>query len=153
MKIYMDVSVVLVYLFGKEKEKERYGPVVGVFNLLNSNRLSSVISIYSFQELYSFCQENFPPDAAPHVFRLSLLKLLDSPIEIVPLLTRQQRLIHEKKFQVGDPSDRPHVVSAYLSGCDAIVGYDEHFRDSSGFIRICLASEVRRYQREGQARA
>jgi hypothetical protein len=59
MKVYMDVSVALVYLFGKEKEKERYSSVAQVFNLLNSNRLSSVVSIYSFQELYSFCQGSF----------------------------------------------------------------------------------------------
>lgn len=141
MKIYLDVSVILVYLFGREKERERYSSVVQIFNLLNSNRLSFVTSIYSFQEIYSFCQENFPPDDLPSVFRLSLLKLLNNPIEIMPLLTRQQRLIHEKKFRISDPSDKPHVVSAYLSSCDSIVGYDEHFRDSSEFVQYLTPEE------------
>ena len=141
MKIYLDVSVLIVYLFGQAREPIRYRAVSNLFDKFQTSQLDCCISLYAFQELYSFCHENYSATHASNVFRLALLKLLDHPLQIVPLLTRIDRLIYERRFTMSDASDKPHVISAYLAGCDAIVSYDSHFQEATDFITTLTPEE------------
>ena len=107
MKVYLDVSVLIVYLFGQTKEPIRYEAVSNLFDK----------------------------------FHLSLLKLLGYPLQIMPLLTRSDRLAYERRFAISDASDKPHVISAYLARCNAIVSYDSHFQEATDFITALTPEE------------
>ncbi len=133
MKIYLDTSVILVYLFGRHPEPERYAAVSQLFDRIRAGQPFACISLYAFQEIYRFCQEHYQADVS-NVFRLALLRLLEHPLEITPLLARYERLIYERRFTISDASDSPHVVSAYINRCDAIVSYDSHFDEVIDFI-------------------
>ena len=134
MKVYLDVSMLVVYLFGQTKEQIRYQAVSNLFDKFQVSQLDCCISLYAFQELYSFCHENYSATDVSNVYRLALLRLLDYPFQIMPLLTRSDRLIYERRFTMSDASDKPHVISAYLAGCDAIVSYDSHFQEATDLI-------------------
>lgn len=133
MKIYLDTSVILVYLFGRYSEPERHPVVSQLFDKIRTGQLLACISLYAFQEIYKFCQEHYQTDVS-NAFRLALLRLLEHPLEINPLLTRYERLIYERRFTISDASDSPHVISAYINRCDAIVSYDSHFDEVTDFI-------------------
>ena len=133
MKIYLDTSVILVYLFGQYKEPERHATVSQLFDEIRVGELFACISLYAFQEIYGFCQEHYQADVS-NVFRLALLRLLEHPIEITPLLARSEKLIYERRFTISDASDSPHVVAAYINRCDSIVSYDSHFDEVTDFI-------------------
>jgi predicted nucleic acid-binding protein len=133
VKIYLDTSVILVYLFGQYKEPKRHADVSQIFDRIKTGQLFACISLYAFQEIYAFCQEHYQADVSS-VFRLALLRLLENPLEIAPLLARSERLIYERRFRISDASDSPHVVSAYINHCDAIVSYDSHFDEVTDFI-------------------
>jgi predicted nucleic acid-binding protein len=133
VKIYLDTSVILVYLFGRYSEPERHAVVSQLFDKIRTEELIACISLYAFQEIYGFCQEHYQADVS-NAFRLALLHLLEYPLEITPLLARVERLIYERRFTISDASDSPHVVSAYINHCDAIVSYDSHFDEVTDFI-------------------
>ena len=59
MKVYLDVSVLIVYLFGQTKEPIRYEAVSNLFDKFQASQLDCCIFLYAFQELYSFCNENY----------------------------------------------------------------------------------------------
>ena len=142
MKVYLDVSVLVVYLFGQAREPIRYRTVSSLFDRFEVPQIDCCISLYAFQELYSFCHENYSVTDASDVFRLALLKLLNYPLQIVPLLTRGDRFTYERRFTLSDASDKPHVISAYLAGCDAIVSYDSHFQEAADFITSLTPEEL-----------
>ena len=142
MSVYLDVTVLVVYLFGQLKEPNRYETVSGLFDKLQRQEWRACISLYAFQELYAFCEENYPAADVSEVFRLALLKLLAYSLQIMPLLTRHDRLIYERRFTISDASDKPHVISAHLAGCDAIVSYDQHFQEATDFIAALTPEEL-----------
>ena len=142
MKVYLDVSVLVVYLFGQAREPIRYRAVLNLFDKFQTSQLDCCISLYAFQELYSFCHENYSAANVSSVFRLSLLELLGYPLQIMPLLTRSDRLIYERRFAISDASDKPHVISAYLAGCDAIVSYDSHFQEATDFVMALTPEQL-----------
>lgn len=79
MKIYLDSSVILVYLFGRYSEPERYVAVSKLFDKIRSGQYLGCISLYAFQEIYAFCQEHYQTDVSK-VFRMALLSLLEYPL-------------------------------------------------------------------------
>ena len=142
MKVYLDVSVLVVYLFGQVREPIRYRTVSNLFDKFQGSQLDCCISLYAFQELYSFCHDNYSITDVSEVFRLALLRLLGYPLQIVPLLTRSDRLTYERRFAMSDASDKPHVISAYLAGCDAIVSYDSHFQEATDFVTALTPEQL-----------
>ena len=44
-------------------------------------------------------------------------------------------------IKISDASDKPHVISAYLAGCDAIISYDSHFQEATDFITALTPEE------------
>ena len=137
MKVYLDTSVTNVFLFGKysEIEAQRLPAVKKLFKLINDERISAVISLYSLQEIFMFCKNIFHDDAG-HISRTSLLDLFKNKFELSGLLTREERLLHRSKFVMNDLSDQPHAISAFINNCSAIVTYDKHFQKIADNIPV-----------------
>lgn len=144
MKVYLDTSVINIYLFGKysEVETHRLSAVSKVFRLINSKRINAMVSIYSIQEIYSFCKKTFSPEDIGHLSRISLLDLLKNEVELSGLLTREERLLHKTRFEMDDLSDQPHAISAFINKCDAIVTYDKHFRKINNTLPVYTPEEI-----------
>lgn len=142
MKLYLDSSVTNVYLFGVEKEPRRYPDVVRLFDAINAGQVDGVVSVYTVQELCVYCREFFPEEDFAETARLAIYKLMGIRLHLVPLLTREERTRHSKTFLIRDPSDQPHVILAYLHHCDAIVAYDEHFKDTSYLVPYLQPDEA-----------
>ena len=136
MKAYFDTSVANVFLFGEEREKERYRSVIKVFDALNEGKMEGLISMYTLQEIHAFCQQNFPEEDANRVARLAFLRLLENALDVCPLLTRLEKTLNQRRFPISDRSDLPHVIVADLQGCDAILTYDSHVDEVEDWIRI-----------------
>jgi len=144
-KVYIDTSVTNVYLFGRDAEAERYSPTEHLFRLLDSRVVDGVISLYTIQEIYSYCQDNFPVDALRDVIRLSIIKILQVDLEIAPMLTRLEKLVYQRKYQMTDSSDVPHAIIAELRNCNAIITYDSHFDDIKDVIAVMTPEEFLRH--------
>jgi len=139
MKVYLDTTVITLFLFGQQRHPERYAEVRPLFEALDAGRLQAVVSIYALQELTSFCYATFPADCAPQVTRLALHELLGHELLVVPLLTRTERIILSRRFPMRDPSDQVHVATAHREGCEAIVTYDQHYQDVADRF-VCLTA-------------
>jgi len=50
MKVYLDTSVLNVWLFGREQETERYAQVCHLFEAINAGMVQAIVSLYSLQE-------------------------------------------------------------------------------------------------------
>lgn len=57
-------------------------------------------------------------------------------------MSRVQKIVHSRTFEIRDASDQPHVICAYLHDCDAIVAYDEHFQDVADRIPYLQPEEL-----------
>lgn len=144
MRIYLDTSVINIYLFGKYSEVEagRFPAVSKLFELINSKKVLAIVSLYSIQEIYSFCKKIFYSDDIGHISRISLSVLFRNEFELSGLLTREERLLNKARFNMDDLSDQPHAISAFLNKCDAIVTYDEHFQKIKDIISVYTPQEV-----------
>ena len=116
MKIYLDTSIINIYLFGRFSgaEAKRFPIIVKLFDLINSNKFHAVISLYSIQKIFVFCKAIFGSEAG-NIARLAFLELFKNEFSLAGLLTREDRLLHRMKFILGDLSDQPHAISAYLN--------------------------------------
>jgi predicted nucleic acid-binding protein len=142
MTFYLDSSVVDVYLFGLNREPQRYPDVVALFEAINAGQADAVISVYTVQEVATFCRDYFPPNIFATTTRLAIQKLMNVRVQLVPLLTRLEKIQHARRFPIRDGSDQPHVILAYLYQCDALVAYDEHFQDTAHLIPYLRPNEA-----------
>lgn len=117
--IYVDTSVVTVWLFGEKREPARYPATAELFRLVEAGDLRGLISLYTLQEVYAFCEDNFPPDEVRATAKLALRELLLTGLDIAPLLRRTERLLHQRRFPLSDASDQPHAIVAYINNCQA----------------------------------
>ena len=138
MKVYLDTSVVSVQVFGgfSENERERYPDVQTLFARIDDGEIDAIVSFYVLQELYAICADLADTQGPEAFAREALLELLQRRIGIFRLLTREERLIHRSRFVLRDPSDEPHVIAAFVSGCEAIVTYDSHFDDVRDIVPV-----------------
>lgn len=144
MKIYLDTSVIVIQLFGgfSNEERERWPVVQALFARIDHGELDAVLSFYVLQELHEICAELAEDVELETFFREVLLELLQHRVGLFRSLTREERLIHRRRFTIRDPSDEPHVIAALLSGCDAIVTYDTHFDGVRSFISVHTPEEL-----------
>jgi predicted nucleic acid-binding protein len=98
-RIYLDTSVVNVWLFGEKIEPLRYPPVAELFKRLDAGEFQGLISLYTLQEVYAFCEDNFPADEAREAAKLAFRELLNTSLEIAPMLKRLERLLHLKDIE------------------------------------------------------
>jgi len=143
MKVYLDTNVVSVQLFGafSEQERERYPDVQALFAKIDGGEIDATVSFYVLQELYAICAELADATELETFVREIFLELLQRRIGIFRLLTREERLIHRRRFTIRDSSDEPHVIAALVSGCDAIITYDTHFDDVRDLFPVRTPAE------------
>lgn len=142
MKVYLDTTVVTLLLFGVQTDPIRHQEVTDFFVELDKGSLQAVVSIYALQELCAFCYGNFPAEDAPHVARLAFHELLGHELMLLPLLSRENRIVLNRRFPMRDTSDQAHAATAYHGGCEAIVTYDRHYQDIADRIPCLTAAEV-----------
>lgn len=142
MKVYLDTTVLTLFLFGQSRHPQRYAEVKTFFEALDAGDLQAVVSLYALQELCAYCYANFPAEHAPVVTRLAFHELLGHDVLVVPLLTRMDRIVLSRRFPMRDPSDQVHAATAYREGCDVIVTYDEHYQDIADRFPCLTAGEV-----------
>lgn len=134
-KVYLDTTVLVVFLYGKRDEPRRYADVARLFDAILRQKLQAVVSFYTFPELYGYVVENFPQDVRNTTLRYSFLKLFAHPIEIVSFLDRTERRRLARKINIHDPTDFLHVASAVVNDCDCICTYDSHFDTSRAHVQ------------------
>ncbi len=142
MKIYLDSSVVIVFLFGRFREPERYSDVEQMFAHILAGEIEGVLSFYALPEIYAYVAGNFPEDMISRMVRVGLLKLLRYPLVIVPFIDRMEKRRRKRKITMRDPSDIPHVLSALQNGCTHIVAYDTHFLETHKVIEYLTPEKL-----------
>lgn len=140
-KIYLDTSVVNILLFEKDTSKRHFKETKLLFEKIYSGETKAAISLYVLIEIYTYCQGYFSKEKVSEVFRESVSYLFSFPLEILPLVTRSERLILGRKFILKDKSDQSHAISAYLSNCRTIITYDRHFLEVKGLIKVYAPEE------------
>jgi len=141
---YIDTSVLLVYTLAKKKEKERYKHVSNLFNNINSGKYKACVSFYALHEVIIIAFQNAPNFGLGSKYaKEALLEILKTEVYILPLLNREERIIHAQRFSdLRDSSDIPHAVSAFVYKAEAIVAYDNHFKDISDIIPYKKPEEI-----------
>ena len=142
MKVYLDTTVITLLMFGARTNPDRHGEVVDFFAALDAGRMRAFVSIYALQELCAFCYDNFPAEDAPHVACLAFHELLGHELMLVPLLSRADRIVLNRRFPMRDTSDQAHAATAYRAGCEAIITYDQHYQDIADRFTCLTAAEL-----------
>ena len=124
LRVYLDSTILITFVFGADKEADKFRDVERLFN---SDKLKLVTSVYALIELYNFPIFNFKHNKR-FIAKYGLLKVLLTSIEVAPLLTRETKIVHSREFDMKDKSDIPHAISAYVERCDNIVTFDSHFK-------------------------
>ncbi|MBL7065727.1 MAG: PIN domain-containing protein [Anaerolineae bacterium] len=141
-RVYLDASVVIVRLFGQEREAKRYAYILRLFEAIDEDRIAAIISIYTLQEICLFCRDRLAVVNPAKVAWLALRELAQHDLTMAPLLTRMEKMVHSRTFKIRDASDQPHAICAYLHNCDAIVAYDDHFKDVDHIISYLRPEEL-----------
>jgi hypothetical protein len=110
--------------------------------LLNTRQIRAHISIYTLQEIYTFCKKIFPSKDVGHIAKFALSDLFKNEFEISGLLSRNDRLLYRTQFNLDDLSDQPHAISAYINKCESIVTYDRHFQKIKDKILVYSPEEI-----------
>lgn len=144
MKVYLDTSVINIFLFGpySKREHKRLPSVKKLFTLINEKRIHALVSLYTLQEIYSFCKIHFLTADVGFIAKKAFTSLFQNDFEILGLLSREDRLIHKKHLMINDLSDQPHAINAYLAKCNAIITYDTHFQKIKDTIPIYTPEEI-----------
>jgi predicted nucleic acid-binding protein len=121
--VYIDSTVLIAYTLTKLIEKEKYVHIVALIDKVNKGEIAAVTSFYALHEVLIFALRNAPDlIKGRKLGKEALLEVLQTRIEIVPMLTREERILHARTFSsLKDPSDMPHAISALLWGCEIMV--------------------------------
>jgi len=131
LSIYLDTTVLLAYTLTKLVEKKKYKQTRRLIARVDAGEIRAITSFYALHEVLIFALRNAPnPEAGRRLGKDALLAILQTDVEILPMLTREEKVLHARDFSViKDPSDVSHAISAYLHGCQIVVSYDRHFAD------------------------
>jgi len=142
---YLDTSVLLAFTLMRQREPQRYQAVADLFALVNTGTIKAVTSFYALHELLVIAIVNTEPDweMGSMLARDALLKILNTALLYQPIPRREDKMLHARHFSaLRDASDLPHAIAAYVSGCTALVAYDEHFRAISPVLPYLTPEEV-----------
>ncbi|MBN1887436.1 MAG: type II toxin-antitoxin system VapC family toxin [Thermoflexales bacterium] len=130
MKIYLDTSVLVVFLYGEIEEPERFRSTRALFNRIEAGEIEAVISFYAMQEIYGYIVRKSPPEDVDVAFRTGMLALFSLPLVVVPYLDRTRLEAWRRKTSARDVTDIPHLAVAMERRCDVMAAYDETFRQA-----------------------
>jgi predicted nucleic acid-binding protein len=134
--LYIDTSALLPYTLTQAVEEARYRSTEEFFAKLRDGALSAATSFYALHELYIFALDNASDfDEGAEFGKAALEKVLALPIQILPFVSRVERMRHARRFtRLRDATDVPHAIAASVYQCQAIIAYDEHFSAISDLI-------------------
>lgn len=129
--VYLDTSILLVLTLTRFSAQERYPHVAALFELIASGAVKAVTSFYALQELLVFGIRNAPDVfSGADVAKAALLVLLQTKLVVLPMLTREEKILNLRTFSaLTDSSDISHAITAYLAGCSTLIAYDEHYKN------------------------
>ena len=142
MKVYLDTSALVPFLYGEFIEPARFVQMEQLFGYIEAGQITGVLSFYAFHELYEYLAANYPPDDVSDGFRHSLLELLRFPLTVAPHLDRTESNRLRRRFTIADPYDALHIATAIFHRCDAIVTYDAHFQAVADVIPVYTPEEL-----------
>ncbi|MCD6092834.1 MAG: type II toxin-antitoxin system VapC family toxin [Candidatus Aenigmarchaeota archaeon] len=138
MKIYLDTTVLAVFTYFKNIEKQRYESVLKLFEICKKNNIKLITSFYALHELFILPFNYFDKQKARKIgkeFIADVLKIEE--MELIEFLSREKRLLYQKKFEsIKDRTDIPHAISAFVERCDQIITYDSHFDKIADLIEV-----------------
>nr|QNO52384.1 hypothetical protein IAKEDICC_00004 [Methanosarcinales archaeon ANME-1 ERB6] len=128
LRLYLDSTILITFVFGARLEPKRFNDVSTLFH---SKNVELVTSLYALIELYNYPIFNFEQeDKEKRLFaKQAILRVLLTEIEIAPMLPRELRSYYSGIFKMDDSSDVPHAISAYVEKCNYVVTYDRHFEN------------------------
>ena len=129
--IYIETTVLIAYTLTKLLEPERYTRTAALMMRINRGEMAAVTSFYALHEVLIFALRNaLDPIMGRKLGKQALLEILQTEIEVLPMITREERILNTRTFAaLKDPSDIAHAISAYLNGCQILVSYDEDFHN------------------------
>lgn len=130
MRLYLDTSVLATYTYFSETEPRRFETVKQLLDKCVRNEIEIIISFYSLHELFLLAFE-YLDEKSEEIGLESVRTIVNMPIRLVPLLSREERIIYYKRFKMKDRADVPHAITAFVYDCDYIVTYDNHFKEIS----------------------
>jgi predicted nucleic acid-binding protein len=142
LKVYLDTSVIVPFLYGELTEPARFAQMERLFGAIENGQIVGVLSFYAFHELYEYLAANYPADDISDGFRYGLLELLRFPLIIVSHLDRTESNRLRRRFTIADPYDALHVATAMLHNCDTIVTYDDHFQAVADLITVLSPEQI-----------
>ena len=129
--LYLDTTVLIAYTLTRLIERERHADVVALIEKINAGEVVALTSFYALHEVLVFALRNAPSlELGIRIGKDALLQILQTEIGVLPMVTREERILNARTFSViKDSSDAAHAISAYLNGCQFLVSYDKHFED------------------------
>jgi predicted nucleic acid-binding protein len=130
-RLYLDSTILIAYTLTSLIEKERHADVVAMIEKINAGEIVALTSFYALHEVLVFALRNAPNlELGIRVGKDALLQILKTEIGVLPMVTREERILNARTFSaIKDSSDVAHAISAYLKGCQFLVSYDRHFED------------------------
>lgn len=141
MRLYLDTSVLATYTYFSETETTRFETVSQLVNKCIKNEIEIVVSFYGLHELFLLAFE-YLDEKSEEIGLESVRTIVNMPIRLVPLLSREKRIIYHKQFKMKDRTDIPHAITAFVYDCDHIVTYDNHFKEISDHISVVAPEEI-----------
>jgi predicted nucleic acid-binding protein len=130
VRLYFDTSVLAAYTYFSETEITRFETVNQLIDGCIQNKIEIVVSFYGLHELFLLAFE-YLDEKFEEIGLESVRSIVNLPIRLVPLLSREKRIIYHNKFEMKDRTDVPHAITAYIYNCDHIITYDIHFKEIS----------------------
>jgi predicted nucleic acid-binding protein len=141
VRLYVDTSVLAACTYFSETETTRFETVNQLLNTCIKNEIEIVVSFYSLHELFLLAFE-YLDEKSEEVGLESVRTIVNMPIRLVPLLSREKRILYHKRFKMKDRTDVPHAITAFVCDCDYIITYDNHFKEISDQISVATPEEV-----------
>lgn len=141
--IYLETSSLVAYTLTRVREPARYQEMAQLINKINGGEIEAITSFYALLELYMVAMNN-AVDARQGTRdgKAVILEILRTNVDLVPLLRREERLVHTRRFAaLRDSDDIPHAITAYLHGCQVLITYDTHFQTTANLIPYQSPSE------------
>lgn len=137
MRLYMDTSVLAVFTYFKNIESNRYKSVSELIEICRNREMEIVVSFYALHELFLLPFDHFDEKTARTIGKKFVTEILKiDGVELIELLSRDNRLLYQERFRMNDRTDIPHAISAFVEGCDSIITYDTHFDQISHLISV-----------------
>lgn len=142
--LYIETSVLFAYTLAREKEPKRFEAANTLIQHINTGKFQAITSLYTLMELYALAVAHARSwkDGSKDA-KACFLSVLQTEILLTGMLTRQDRILNERKFRmIPDSSDINHAISAYLLNSQYMVTYDSHFDGIGGMMTVTTPEKL-----------